>query len=124
MVLREIWLKRCNVQHPESVGADTSCPKANERELYKPTAQSRYPAGRQIADPGGLDLRLRVGFLLLNLTINTAKVLIKALSICSNNQIVVFPLSIFAYYAMIFLPSQYINIKERVDYVFIQSSSE
>ena len=51
MVSRETRLKRYNVQHFECVGADTSRPKANERELYRRTAQSRYPAGRQIAAP-------------------------------------------------------------------------
>ncbi len=51
MVLKEIKLKRYNVQHFECVGADTSRPKGNERELYRRTAQSRYPAERQIAAP-------------------------------------------------------------------------
>ncbi len=51
MVLIEIWLKRYSVKHFECVGADTSRPKANERELYSRTAQSRYPTGRQIAAP-------------------------------------------------------------------------
>ena len=51
MVLKEIKLKRYNLKHSESVGADISRPKANERELYRQTAQSRYPAGRQIAAP-------------------------------------------------------------------------
>ncbi len=51
MVLREIWLKRYRVQRFECVGADISRPKANERELYSRTAQSRYTAGRQIAAP-------------------------------------------------------------------------
>ena len=51
MVLRETWLKRYNGKHSESVGADTSRPKANEPELYRQTAQSRYTAGRQIAAP-------------------------------------------------------------------------
>ena len=51
MVSREIPLKRYNVQHFEFVGADISRPKGNERELYRRTAQSRYPAGRQIAAP-------------------------------------------------------------------------
>ena len=46
----------------QSVGADTSRPKGNERELYRPTAQSRYPAGRQIADPYGLKNRWLLPF--------------------------------------------------------------
>ena len=51
MVLREIRLKRYSVKHFECVGADISRPKANERELYRRNAQSRHPAGRQIAAP-------------------------------------------------------------------------
>ena len=51
MALKEIWLKRYGVKHFECVGADISRPKGNERELYRRTAQSRYPAGRQIAAP-------------------------------------------------------------------------
>ena len=44
------------------VGADTSRPKGNERELYRPTAQSRYPAGRQIAAPYELRRFFRLPF--------------------------------------------------------------
>ena len=51
MALIETRQKKYNVKHSESVGADTSRPKANERELYSRTTQSRYPAGRQIAAP-------------------------------------------------------------------------
>ncbi len=51
MVSRETQLKRYNVQRFECVGADISRPKGNETELYRQTAQSRYPAGRQIAAP-------------------------------------------------------------------------
>ena len=51
MISRETQLKRYNVQHFECVGADISRPKANETELYRRTAQSRYPVERQIAAP-------------------------------------------------------------------------
>ena len=54
MVSRETQPKRYSVQRFECVGADISRPKANERELYSRTAQSRYTAGRQIAAPYGL----------------------------------------------------------------------
>ena len=37
----------------QSVGADISRPKGNERELYGRNAQSRQVSGRQIADPYG-----------------------------------------------------------------------
>ncbi len=62
MALKEIWLKRYKVKHFESVGADTSRPKANETELYRQTAQSRYPAGRQIAAPYELRRFFRLSF--------------------------------------------------------------
>ena len=42
------------------VGADISRPKANERELHSRTAQSRYPAGRQIAAPYELSMLGRI----------------------------------------------------------------
>ena len=61
-ISREISLKRYNVKHSESVGADTSRPKANERELYRQTAQSRHPAGRQIAAPYELRRFFRLPF--------------------------------------------------------------
>ena len=42
--------------------SDISRPKANEREPYSRTAQSRYPAGRQIAAPYELRIFFRLPF--------------------------------------------------------------